>query len=351
MTKIIIGLLMIIVAATAALSPSIFAQEAELFDEDAPRLTEEQRRQITLLNEEFQAITDPIAKRDRRYPQYAADLEELKTITDERLLAEKVAAFRTGYGDFIGEILRLAGITERDYNLRLQQILPHLRLDENGRIINEGSEPTRTKLNQPKPAVFRKEPFFLLNARDETFETTDFSEKWSIADCYQAKVTFPTSKEFQVNASTQSSKPDCSDVKAARGTTINVPAGVKKVRVEIFLAKYGLFTDASVWTIFGYANAYSAVGIRVRGLIAGSAKLTNYFRHKYRDTSWSVFGFDSQSVTETDARMICSFIPVTAGDYQIQAYGRITVDTDGIAHALSSSHVEGLQKMKITFFR
>jgi len=351
MKNLFIVILAVCVIGSAALSRTAFAQEAELFDEDAPRLTDEQRSQINRLNQEFQAITDPIARRDRRYPQYAADLEELPKIDDPRLFAEKYAAFRVNYDDFQREVLRLAGITERDYNLRLQQILPHLRLDEEGRIVNEGSEPARARLDQRRPAVFRNETFNFLNASEETFEKTDFSEKWSVKDCFWADVEFPSSKSFRVDAETDMLTADCQNVKAARGTIINVPSGVKKVRVEIFMDQYHLKSWVFAYGIFAYGNAYSAVGIRVRGLILGSPNLVNYFRHKYRDISWSVYGDDTVDFTETDARMVCSFTPLMPGEYTIQAYGRVAVDTDGFAISEAASSVGGLEKIRITFFR
>src|SRR5215203_889050 len=102
MNKFLIKLLMIFVTVSGAMSSTLFAQEAELVDEDAPRLTTEQRLQIQKLNEEFQAITDPIAKRDRRYPQYAADLEELKNISDDVLFAEKARSFTANMPNFSG---------------------------------------------------------------------------------------------------------------------------------------------------------------------------------------------------------------------------------------------------------
>jgi hypothetical protein len=349
----LIVILMIFVTGSAALSPLVFAQEEEagMFDEDAPRFTEEQRSQIKRLNEEYQAITDPIARRDGRYPQYLADLEELNNIRDPRIFAEKYAAFQTNWEDFQREVLRAAGVTERDYNLRLQQILPHLRLDEEGRIINDKSEPAPAGLKVPKRGAYRKDSVYFLKATEQTFETTDFSQKWSIKDCSQADVEFPTSKSFRVSGLTDIMDADCDDVKAARGTIINVPSGVKKVRVEIFLDKYRIASHAIAYGYFAYANAYSAVGIRVKGFIANSAKQTNYFRHKYRDVSWSVLGDDEATVEETDVRMVCSFIPLVPGDFHIQAYGRIAVDTDGFGLAQATSDVTGLQKMKITFFK
>ena len=240
MKSLFFVILMIFVFGGAALSPAVLAQdesEAVWFDEDAPRFTERQRDAIKQLNAEFQAITDPIARRDPRYPQYIADLEELGRIDDPRLFEEKKAAFETRYGDFQREVLRLAGITERDYNLRLQQILPHLRLNDNGRIINGEPETRFAGLRPPKRGAFRKDSVFFLNATEQIFEVTDFSEKWSFKDCFQGKADFPTSKSFETYGRTDWIDEDCEDIKAARGTVINVPSGVKKIKVEIFLDK------------------------------------------------------------------------------------------------------------------
>ena len=108
--------------------------------------------------------------------------------------------------------------------------------------------------------------------------------------------------------------------------------------------------DAECYAFFGYANAYAAVGIRVKGAIVGSLNQVNYFRHKYYDVSWSVLGGDEDWTTETDVRMVRSFIPVP-GEYTIQAYSRVAVDTDGFAGATGFSPVEGLKKIRITFFK
>ncbi len=187
-------------------------------------------------------------------------------------------------------------------------------------------------------------------ASEETFEITTFSEKWSFKDCVQAEILFPTSTEFSTKARTDINDEDCSDVKAARGAVLRVPAGVQRVRVEIFLDQYKLNTGVSVG-FAGYANAYSAVGIRVGGLIVGTPNQVNYFRHRYLDTSWSVTGVDDGSITETDVRMQCSFVPLLAADYTIQAYTRVTVDTDGWAYSNSFAQVKGLRKIRVTFVR
>jgi len=354
MKSLFFAVLMIFVAGSALLSPLAYAREeteAVWFDEDAPRFTEEQRAAIERLNDEFNAIVEPVFRRDRRYPQYLADLEELKRITDPRVFAEKTAAFEANWSAFQLEVMRIAGVTERDYNLRLQKILPHLRLDENGRIINGDPDTRLARSNRRKLGAFQKDPVFFLKATEQTFETTDFSEKWSFKDCVQAIVEFPTSKSFDVTAGTDMFEQDCEDVKAARGTIINVPSGVIKVKVEIFLDEYTLRAHAAAYGIFGYANAYAAVGIRVRGMIAGSSKLVNYFRHKYYDVSWSVFGHDLEWTSETGVRMVKSFIPITPGEYTIQAYSRVAVDSDGFAYSGTHSGVEGLKKIRVTFFK
>ena len=69
MKSLFINILMFFVIGSAALSLTAFGQEAEWFDEDTPRLTEAQRSKIRQLNEEFRALTDPIARRDRRNAQ------------------------------------------------------------------------------------------------------------------------------------------------------------------------------------------------------------------------------------------------------------------------------------------
>ena len=341
--------LIILAIATAVYAQA--AEEAVWFDEDAPRFTAEQRIAITRLNAEFQARVEPVFRSDPRYPQYLAALEELQSTDDPRLFRERNDAFQTAYRDFQRGVLRLAGITERDYNLRLQQILPHLRLDAEGRIVNDHSDPRLTQSNRRRSGKFEKDSVFFLRASEETFEITDFSEKWSFKDCFQGKVEFPTSKSFNFYAKTDFFAEDCDDIKAARGTVINVPSGVDKVKIEIFLDEYLLRADAEAYAIFGYAHAYAAVGIRIKGMIAGSANPVNYFRHKYYDVSWSVLGGDVEYTVETDVRMVKTIIPTVPGEYTIQAYGRGTVDTDGFAGAYTGSDVKGLKKIRITFFR
>lgn len=329
-------------------SATVFAQDGELVNEDAPRMTARQRTQIKNLNAEFKAKFEAAAKRDKRYAQYKADVDELRKIDDAKKFEEKYAAFKNKHAAFQAEILKKAGITERQFNLRLKRIMPRIQLDNKGRIINPKQVTKTSSADLPDGGWYQAASYWL---RDETFEITNFSETWSFKDCDQADITFDSSKEFDIYTTTNVDEPDCDDVKAARGAVINVPAGVKRVRVEITLDKYRVMTYAAAYAFFGYGNAYSAVGIRVRGFIVGSARQTNYWRHKYLESSWSVLGDSTSASTETNARFSCSFIPLVAGQYTIQAYGRITVDTDGFAFAQAHSTVEGLKKIKITFVK
>lgn len=329
----------------------ISAQDNEPISEDEPRVTRAQRLKIKRLNEEIKARIDRVSKDDIRLAAYNSDLAGLNKITNPVELKARVTAMNEKYKAFRAEMLQKAGINVKDYNLKLKEILPRIQLDDSGRIINRRHIRTaRPVSGHPQMSWFQPvsyEPSFFMA---QTQEITNFQKTWSFKDCSQARITFDSDKEFEIYASTQINKQDCDDVKAARGAVVSVPAGVKTVKVEITLDKYYLSTWAAP-VVFSYAAAYSAVGIRVRGRIVGSVRLTNYFRHSYLDTYWSVIGLDEADEQETDAVFTCSFKPLVPGDFHIQAYGRVTADTDGWAYANGRSDVEGMQKMKVTFVR
>ena len=334
--------LITLMSALVALSQSV------PIDEDAPRLTAAQRLRIHQLNSEIKTRTDAVTRNDPRYARYLADFEGLKK--EGPSFRQKYAAFKSRYADYQKEILRKAGIDRRAYNLRLKAILPHIQLDKAGEIVNpKPARVVRAERSAIDGFVFTAASFPRV-PRDSSFNSTDFSRKWSFQDCSQASVTFDSSREFSIFAGTTVSEDDCDDVKGARGTVINVPAGVTRVRVEITLDRYSLSTTVATPLLFSYGNSYAAVGIRVNGWIVGSAKKTNYFRHKYLDTVWSVAGGDFADAEENgDVILQCSFRPLVPGDYRIQAYGRVWVTTDGLAYSSGFSTVEGLQNMKVTF--
>lgn len=330
---------------------SITAQDNDPVNEDEPRITKEQRLEIKRLNEEIKAKIERASKGDARFVAYKKELAGLNKITDPEELKTRVAAINEKYKALRAETLQKAGIKVKDYNLKLKEILPRIQLDDSGRIINRRPVRTARPLSShPQTAWYQPLSYNPPFSRAETQEITNFQKTWSFKDCSQARITFDSDKEFEIYASTQSNRQDCDDVKAARGAVVSVPAGVKTVKVEITLDKYYLSTWAAP-VVFSYAAAYSAVGIRVRGRIVGSVRLTNYFRHNYLDTYWSVIGLDEADEQETDAILTCTFKPLVPGDFHIQAYGRVTADTDGWAYANGRSDVEGMQKMKVTFVR
>ena len=335
----LLAFLLFLISATPA-----FAQDDNPVDEDAPRITRQQRLEIRKLNQELRAKFEAVARRDPRYAQYMADFEALDEIEEPEALRKRLADFKNKHAGFREEVLRKAGVDERAYNLRVKKILPQIQLDDKGRIINRKPIKVSTinenqRLNHP--GAGRPAP--------ETFEITNFSNKWTYKDCSQAQISLESTDKISVYALTRAQDADCDDVKGARGTVLQVPAGVKSVTIKITLDKYSLWTSVS--TAFGYASTYTAVGIRVKGGIIGSAKQTNYWRHKYLDTVWSVMGEDSADIEETGVTMSCTFKPLSAGEYLIQAYGRVATDTDSLAKAKGGAKVSGLKKITVTFTR
>lgn len=347
------------IAATIALffvAGSVHSQVSNMVDEDAPRMTASQRLQLYRLNQELKAKADAVMKSDARYANYLADFRDLQKQTRSRTFREKAASFERKYEDLQKDMIRKAGIDRRVYNLRLKKIFPQIQLNQAGDIVNPKRQ--RMAINEPAsldnvnfiPASFA--PIAYAQRRDDSFESNDFSVTWSYQDCSQASVQFDGIRSFEVFANTSVSEDDCDDVKGARGTVIDVPAGVTRVRIEITLNKYSLSTSVVTPLLFSYGNSYAAVGIRVRGFILGSPRITNYFRHNHLDTAWSVAGGDYADASETgEVIMRCSFRPLIPGEYRIQAYGRAWATTDGFAASSSSVDVEGLQKIKVTFTR
>jgi hypothetical protein len=332
----------------------VYSQASELVDEDAPRMTASQRLQLYQINLELKARTEAVMKKDPRYTRYLADYRELDRGVRDDSFRSRAAAFNKKYGELQKEWLRRSGIDRRLYNLRLKKIFPHLQLNRAGEIVNMRS--TRdliSRLNARDESSIVVPAFFapLLPGRPDTsFETDDFSDTWSYQDCDQASVTFSALRSFSVFANTSVSEDDCDDVKGARGTVITVPEGVTRVRLEITLNSYRLSTSVVTPLLFSYGNSYAAVGIRVNGWILGSTRRTNYFRHKYIDTVWSVAGGDFADVSESGQVLLrCSFRPLVPGEYRVHVYGRAWATTDGLAASSSSVDVKGLRKVKVTF--
>jgi len=332
---------------TLLMSSAAHAQSVAV-DEDAPRISAAQRLQLYQLNQELKAKLDAVTRNDPRYAHYLADFEQLKKQTGTLSFRETAAAFRNKYADLQKDLLRKSGIDRRAYNLRLKRILPHVQLNTAGEIVNP---------KQSRAAISRQDESTMFipatySPPDDTIETHSFLKTWSFQDCSQAVVRFKEIDEFTIFGNTTASEDDCDDVKGARGATLEVPSGVKSVRVELTLDKYALSTDVVTPLLFSYGNAYAAVGIRVRGWIVGSTNQTNYFRHKYLDTVWSVAGGDFANASESgDVILRCSFRPLVPGEYRIFAYGRVWATTDGLAISSGSVVVEGLRKIKVTFRR
>jgi len=347
--KLILAVILLTVTAADA-----SAQDAQLVDETSPRITRSQRLQIKRLNEGLNAKLKLRLQRNPRYREYAAEASEISRIKDEAEQKRRVEELQKKYADLRDEILKVAGTSVRSYNRRLKQILPRIQLDDSGMIVNR--KPLRNIRSSSSTDVLAKTGFqnaeynFSPNA-DTTLEITEFPDTWSFKDCRQGTVTFDSSTEFSTRAQTDLSEEDCNDVKAARGAVVNVPAGTRTVRVEITVDKSFISGFAAPWGYIAYASAYSAVGIRVVGFIVGSSKRVNYFRHDFIDIYWSVLGADDATVEETNATYRCTFKPLVPGEFRIQAYGRSTADTDGLAVANSASSVEGMKKIKITFVR
>ena len=261
-------------------------------DEDAPRMTASQRLRIYQLNQEIKSKTESVMKSDPRYARYLADFDQLRKQTRNPDFRERSAEFKKKYADFQKEMLQKSRIDRRSYNLRLKGIFPELRLDQGGEIVNRKPKPVAYESSKETGSSFFVPVSYVRSRQNDSFETTDFSKKWSYQDCSQAHITFESGREFLLAGKTGVTEDDCDDIKAARGTVIDVPSGVKRVRIEITLDRYDLATNVATPFLFSYGNSYAAVGIRVNGWILGSSKKTNYFRHNYLDTVWSVMGGD-----------------------------------------------------------
>ena len=344
-----IGLSVTFVAVLAILgfvSP-VCAQDGEVFNENAPLVTKAQQRRIRNLNREMRAKVEPLAKRDPRYAPYLQDFEELKQIADETEFVKKSEEFKQKYEKFNDDVLRKAGVSIKTYNLRLKQILPRIKLNKQGMILQTSEVSQVDSYNN-----INDQDIWYSNTShnpyaDTTAIFTGFPNTTTFKDCNQGKLTFADAKSLESFSKTSIDDNDCTDVKAARGVIFKVFPQNKKIAVEIELNKSDLRTLVSCYGFFGYAYAYSSVGIRLKK--RGTSLPAQFIRFQHVESAWSVFGKTGATRTETGIVMSGTFNSSGEGDYDVQAYVRTVVDTDGFALVFfSTSEIAGMSKMTVT---
>ncbi|MEO6050739.1 MAG: hypothetical protein ABIP78_05330 [Pyrinomonadaceae bacterium] len=331
--------------------PNLVNAQTNPSDDDAPRVTAVQRLKIGKLNRELHARINPVAQRDPRYAKYLKAVAKLRRVKDPKELERSFKEFTKNYAGFRDDVLRKARVDVKQYNLRLQKILPRIEITDDGLIKNVES----VSLVSPMPSAYQDDSTkWMQNASylpnpDTTTEFTSFPNKTSYNTCVnQGSTEFNGSGDASAYGETDVNVDDCDKVRASRGVIVNIPSDVNRVRVEIEINQYSLRTWAACWGVVAYADAYASVGIRFH---RRASSLSFYKRHAHSESEWSVLGDQSTNKSATNVVLSGTFYPYGAGEYDIQGFARISVDTDGFAASHSFSSIDGMTKMKVTFIR
>jgi len=330
-------------------SLSLLDAQTNVSDDDMPLITAVQKRKVTNLNRETNARIDRVARRDPRYAAYVKDLAKFKRLKDMKEIERLLPAFTAKYQDFRDDVMRKAKVNVKDYNLKLKKILPRIQLDDNG-VMRKAEN---VSFLRPAPAAAGNSSPWLQNAtysigRDTTQVFTSFPNKTTYQTCSQANTYYNGSGDVESYSHTNVDDNDCEKVRASRGVKVNIPSGVQRVRIEIEIDQYHFYNSIACYGFVAYGYAYTSVGIRFH---YRPSSLSFYKRHASGDAEWSVYGTNNSSKTVSNVVLSGTFYPYGAGEYDIQAFARTTVDTDGFAAATADSEIDGISKITVTLER
>lgn len=324
---------------------SSFSQE--IVDENAPRLTPEQRAQIRVLNREVSSRVEMVASKDPEYKALMADIRSLSAIKNARTRHMRIRAIREKYAVYREAVIKRAGIDTEDIRIRLKRIIPAIRFASDGKI---------TRAMAAGPPVDDKVSF-----ENVVFNAGSVTQTWLIYnDSFLSmkgggSIHSLGKKSIYISTYTGMFNAD-RDVILSLGRTMHLTKTfVKEISVEAHVDSFILDTDA-VAAFFAYADAAAAVGIRVEGpsqeaLQKGTPGLVS-FRHARLESEWSVLGGTGDNYSESGSVMKAVFHPINGtGNFRVHVYGRSISDTDGAGTAESLVDLKGITKfvVKITF--